>query len=83
VDQKEINFFSQLYFFKFLVIKILYPDSLEILDPDPDSINLDPQHWFLEAESGSAFEWTAGSELVLKSKFRSFRGSKWILERSK
>jgi hypothetical protein len=35
-------------FFKFLVIKTLdpYPDSLEILelDPDPESINPDPKH---------------------------------------
>jgi hypothetical protein len=37
-----INF--QLYFFPFLVIKILDPDtdSLEMLDPDPD-----PQHCIL------------------------------------
>ncbi len=32
----------QLYFFPFLVIKVLDPDSLEMLDPDPD-----PQHCFL------------------------------------
>jgi hypothetical protein len=29
----------------------LNPDSLEMLDPDPDSMNLDPQHWHFGLES--------------------------------
>jgi hypothetical protein len=46
-DQKR--YFFQLIFFQFLVIKTLDqdldPDSLEQLDPDPESMNPDPQHW--------------------------------------
>ncbi len=34
--------------------------SLEILDPDPDSVNPDPQHCFLVSEWGTsiAFIWS-------------------------
>ncbi len=31
--------------FQFLVIKTLDPDSLEMLDPDPSSVNPDLQHY--------------------------------------
>ncbi len=31
-------------FFQYLVIKTLDPDSLEMLDPDPGTMNLDPQY---------------------------------------
>ncbi len=41
-DLKKMNFF-QLYFFLILIIKILHSYSLEMLDPDPDSMNPDPQ----------------------------------------
>ncbi len=44
---KEIKKISAvLCFFSFLVIKILDPDSLEMLDPDPDAMNPDPQLCF-------------------------------------
>jgi hypothetical protein len=45
-DRKKDKFSSQLYFVHFLVIKTLDPDSLEMLDSDPDSMNPDPQHCF-------------------------------------
>ncbi len=37
---------SAVFFLQLLIIKTLdpYPDSLEMLDPDPDSMNPDPQH---------------------------------------
>jgi hypothetical protein len=38
----------KLYFFQFLTIKTLKPDSLEMLDPDPDSMN--PVHSSLFAK---------------------------------
>ena len=31
---------------EFFVIESLDQDSLKNLDPDPDSMNLDPQQWF-------------------------------------
>jgi hypothetical protein len=43
------KYFSAVFFLQFLVIKTLDPDPkpdpelLEMLDPDPDLINLDPQ----------------------------------------
>jgi hypothetical protein len=47
---KIIIFFS-FFLLQFLVIKSLDPnleqDSLEMLDPDPDLMNPDPQHCFL------------------------------------
>ncbi len=53
---KKINFF-QLYFCQFLGIKTLDtdPDSLEMLGayPDPDSMNLDPQHWSMVASANT------------------------------
>jgi hypothetical protein len=40
-----------LYFFlNFLVNKTKEPDSFEMLDPDPDSLNPDPQHYFQELD---------------------------------
>ncbi len=46
--KQEIFFFPSV-FKKKLVIKTLdpdpYPDSLEMLEPDPNSLNLDPQHY--------------------------------------
>jgi hypothetical protein len=47
-DQKEILKNFQLYFYQLLVIKTLDPDSLEMMDPDPDSMNPDPQNWFCD-----------------------------------
>ncbi len=49
--------------------------SRRLADPDP--------HLFLEAVSGSALEWKAGSRSALKWKFRNCRGSKWSLGRSR
>ncbi len=50
---KKINFFSAVICFQFLVIKALVPDWIRIririgvhpqmLDPDPDEMNADPQ----------------------------------------
>jgi hypothetical protein len=31
----------------------LDPESLEMLDPDPNSMNPDPQHWFLGFRAGN------------------------------
>ncbi len=44
-DRKNINFFSCIFFFQFLVITTLDPDpdSLEIMDPDPASLIPDSQ----------------------------------------
>ncbi len=53
---KNFFFFSAVIFFQFLVIKALDPDWIririgvhpEMLDPDPDEMNADPQPWSLE-----------------------------------
>ncbi len=50
--KKDILKFQLYFFLDFLVIKTMdsdpepNPDSLEILDPDSESMNPDPQHWF-------------------------------------
>ncbi len=48
------DIFSCCYFFQFLVIKTLDedldPDSLDLLDPDPESMNPDPQQWLKHNE---------------------------------
>ena len=44
LSKKDINKLSSVFFSQFLAIKTLDPDSLEMLDPDTDSINSDPQH---------------------------------------
>jgi hypothetical protein len=45
-EQKSFAIFSAVFFLHFLVIKTLDPDldSHQMLDPDPDSMNPDPQH---------------------------------------
>jgi hypothetical protein len=57
INQKKIRTIFQLYFLRFLVIKTLDQDTLEMLDLDPDpdldSMNPDPQPWFPEMERQS------------------------------
>ncbi len=48
-----------------MVIKTLDPDSLEVLDPDPDSTNSDPQFWFFWCYSQPAAR--GGHQLVMDS----------------
>jgi len=54
--KKNLNFFSAVIFFQFLVIKALDPDWIRIriglqpqpLDPDPEKMNMDPKPWIRE-----------------------------------
>ncbi len=48
-DPKKYFFFG-CKFFEFLIIKTLDPDSLEMLDTHPDSMNSDPQQNLLESK---------------------------------
>jgi hypothetical protein len=50
---KKINFFPA-EFFPSLVIKTLDPDSLEMLNPDP---NPDPQHYKRQSKTKGVSEW--------------------------
>ncbi len=53
-----LKIFSAVNFFQFLVIKTLDPDCIRIrigiqpkmLDPNPDQMNADPQHWLIHCK---------------------------------